>query len=101
MLIKHGKGDKDRIVIISDECATALTTYLKSRNRINVEGDSLFISRKMSRYDPTSIQRLVKKLSAEAGIMKTVTPHILRHTFATSIMRNGANLKFIQEILGH
>jgi|YelNatPaOPRAMG01_1025707.scaffolds.fasta_scaffold03449_14 integrase/recombinase XerD len=101
MWIRHGKGDKDRIVILSDECAVALASYFKSRNRLNIDNDSLFISRKMSRYDPTSIQRLVKKLSVEAGISKTVTPHILRHTFATSIMRNGANLKFIQEILGH
>jgi integrase/recombinase XerD len=101
MWIRHGKGDKDRIVILSDECAGTLTLYLKSRNRLNIDNDSIFISRKMSRYDPTSIQRLVKKLSVEAGISKTVTPHILRHTFATSIMRNGANLKFIQEILGH
>ncbi|MCL4451981.1 MAG: tyrosine-type recombinase/integrase [Candidatus Thermoplasmatota archaeon] len=101
MSIRHGKGDKDRIVIISEECSYALASYFKSRNRLNIDNDSLFISRKMCRYDPTSIQRLVKKLSIEAGISKNVTPHILRHTFATSVMRNGANLKFIQEILGH
>ncbi|MFG1460080.1 MAG: site-specific tyrosine recombinase/integron integrase [Thermoplasmataceae archaeon] len=101
MRVRHGKGDKDRIVIMSDECADSIEKYMKSRVLVRTDSEALFLSRKTSRYDPTSIQRLVKKIAKESGVIKNVTPHVLRHTFATSIMRNGANLRFIQEILGH
>ncbi len=99
--VKHGKGDKDRIVIMDQECAEAIGKYLASRVLVRAATNALFLSRKTSRFDTSSIQRLVKRLAKEAGILKTVTPHTLRHTFATTLMRNGANLRFIQEILGH
>lgn len=71
--------------------------------RISVETphDFLFISNKKSRYDPSTVERMVKRLSQEAGINKRVTPHVLRHTFATSVLRNGGDIRFIQQILGH
>lgn len=99
--VRHGKGDKDRMVIMTADCASSLREYLRIRGRHTVETGALFISRKMCRFDPSTIQRIVKLAAKSAGITKAVTPHILRHTFATSILRNGANIRFIQELLGH
>ncbi len=99
--VRHGKGDKDRIVIMTEECAASVRDYLRIRPVNSLENDALFISRKMSRIDPSTVQRMVKTVAVRAGITKTVTPHVLRHTFATSILRNGASIRFIQELLGH
>ncbi|BAB59407.1 integrase / recombinase [Thermoplasma volcanium GSS1] len=99
--VKSGKGDKDRIVVMPNECVSALKEYLNWRISVETPHDFLFISNKKSRYDPSTVERMVKRLSQEAGINKRVTPHVLRHTFATSVLRNGGDIRFIQQILGH
>ncbi|SMD30256.1 site-specific tyrosine recombinase/integron integrase [Picrophilus oshimae] len=97
--VRSGKGGKDRIAIIPDECSEILRSYYN--DRLKYPGDTFFISNKKSRYDTSTIERLIKKLAVKAGIEKHVTPHVLRHTFATSVLRNGGDIRFIQQILGH
>ncbi len=100
--IRHGKGDMDRTVIMSKECSKSLKKYLTIRNVSETNTNALFISKiGRKRLDSSTIQRIVRKLADRAGIKKRVTPHVLRHTFATSAFKRGANLRFLQEMLGH
>ncbi|PKK81524.1 MAG: integrase [Thermoplasmata archaeon HGW-Thermoplasmata-2] len=95
--IKSGKGDKDRIVILDDSSVNALRSYLGSRSEQN---GALFVT-KRGRISPVSVQRIVKNYAKSAGISKKVTPHVLRHTFATTLLRRGADIRIIQKLLGH
>jgi len=104
----RGKGQKDRPIFISDSAAEWVTKYLNKRND-NI--DPLFInySGKSSdnqtgnfkRLTVRSVQRLVAKYAKLAGITKHVSPHTLRHSFATDLLMNGADLRSVQEMLGH
>lgn len=99
--IYSGKGDRDRIVIIPEDCKDLLEKYLPERYRMPSNTEILLVSRKGTKFDPSTIQRIVRELAKEAGISKRVTPHVLRHTFATAILRNGGDIRFIQQLLGH
>lgn len=101
----RGKGDKVRVVFLSDTAKSALSNYLKSRKDLD---DAMFIryGRKMNdggelRLAPRAVQRLLKKYAAEAGITRKVTPHVIRHSFATDLLSNGADLRSVQALLGH
>ena len=96
--VKYGKGDKQRIVLIEEKTISALRKYLDRRKA--VEG-ALFLSSRRNRIKPCAVQRLVRKYAKRAGIIKKVTPHVLRHTFATTLLRRGADIRIIQQILGH
>ncbi len=99
--IRGGKGDKDRIVIMSRDCSLSLKEYISSIRNSNASTRALFVSAKGTRYDSSTIERIIRQTRDEAGISKRVTPHVLRHTFATSLLRNGGDIRFIQQILGH
>lgn len=99
--IYSGKGDRDRIVIIPDYCKKLIEEYLPIRYRMNSLDDALIVSKKGTKLDSSTVQRIVRNLAHEAGITKKVTPHVLRHTFATAILRNGGDIRFIQQLLGH
>ena len=104
-----GKGRKARIVFISETAAQFLKDYLNARddnwtplflsnsNRSKVK--SLFGEER--RLEPQAIERIVRGLATVAGIVKKVTPHTLRHTFATELLKNGADIRSVQEMLGH
>ncbi|MBI4101143.1 tyrosine-type recombinase/integrase [Candidatus Microgenomates bacterium] len=104
----RGKGQKDRPVFISDEAAHWLKLYLQSRQDNN---KPLFIhyggskselnEGSYTRLTARSVQRMVRKYARLAGITKKVTPHTLRHSFATDLLRNGADLRSVQALLGH
>jgi Site-specific recombinase XerD len=100
----RGKGKKDRPIFISKEAAERLRDYLDMRND---HEKPLFISmstsnkRQISRLTPRSIQRIVVKYANAAGITKHVSPHTLRHSFATDLLMNGADLRSVQAMLGH
>jgi len=96
--VKYGKGDKQRIVLIEEKTGTALRKYLDKRKA--VEGP-LFLSSRRNRIKPRAVQRIVCKYAKKAGIIKKVTPHVLRHTFATTLLRRGADIRIIQQLLGH
>lgn len=100
----RGKGQKDRPVFISPEAAESIDLFMKSRND---DYDPLFIHYSGSKEDgytrltARSVQRLVKRYAGQAGITKVVTPHTLRHSFATDLLINGADVRSVQGLLGH
>jgi site-specific recombinase XerD len=104
----RGKGQKDRPVFISEEAAKWLTAMLESRQDnfqplfIHYSGSKNELDGgRYTRLTPRSIQRLVKRYAKLAGITKDVTPHTLRHSFATDLLINGADLRSVQGLLGH
>ena len=114
----RGKGDKVRVVFVSDSAVKALQRYLEKRTDIDpalfvrdekglakfnkkVETPRRGVSTGGLRITPRSIQRIVKFYAAKAGIIKDVHPHTLRHSFATDLLMNGADIRSVQEMLGH
>jgi len=112
----RGKGDKVRVVFLSDRAKDVLHAYLTSRkdmaeplfvNESSHKGVSEKSDKKLSshasemRLTPRSIQRIVKHYATKAGIYKKVTPHVLRHSFATDLLSNGADMRSVQIMLGH
>lgn len=99
----RGKGEKVRVVFLSDSAKTAIREYLKNRKDLD---EPLFIqySRnggKGNRLTPRSVERIVKYYAIVAGISKKVTPHVIRHSFATDLLSNGADIRSVQMMLGH
>lgn len=100
----RGKGQKDRPIFISRDAAEALEKYLATRHD---DEKPLFISlspsgkNEIKRLTPRSVQRLVSRYAVKAGITKHVSPHTLRHSFATDLLMNGADLRSVQAMLGH
>ncbi len=107
----RGKGEKVRVVFLSDEAKKWLKSYLDKRTDMD---DALFV--KLSgekggskgdfesdslRLTSRSVERIVKHYAIKAGITKKVTPHVIRHSFATDLLRNGADLRSVQMLLGH
>ena len=99
--ITSGKGDKERIVLVPEEVVSILRNYAGwkiSQNRIS---EYFFVSAKMGKYHPSTVEKMVRETARGSGIRRRVTPHTLRHTFATSILKNGGDIRFIQRMLGH
>ena len=108
----RGKGEKVRVVFISDDARNAVQKYLDKRDDMD---DALFIqilgkgkeSEKLAqkkdslRLTSRSVERIIKQYAVQAGISKKVTPHVIRHSFATDLLRNGADLRSVQMLLGH
>lgn len=101
----RGKGEKIRVVFLSDESKKAIKAYLDKRGDIDdalfvqlgkrpAQGDSL-------RLTSRSVERIIKHYAIKAGITKKVTPHVIRHSFATDMLQNGADLRSVQALLGH
>lgn len=117
----RGKGGKVRVVFLSDDAKAALKTYLDKRkgltealfstvSRETVTQGGTRLSRRSSerakgdesnRLYPRSVQRLIKHYAIKAGITRKVTPHVIRHSFATDLLSNGADLRAVQALLGH
>ncbi len=89
----RGKGGKIRVVFLSDRAKEAIKKYSEKRGEIDNE--------KLFPMTPRSIQRMIKRYAIAAGISKKVTPHVLRHSFATDLLQNGADLRSVQAMLGH
>ncbi len=96
--VRSGKGDKDRIVVISEKAAEAIENYLMSRTD---SLEYLFSTQKSEQITRVHVFRIVKKYAQKAGIRKNVTPHVLRHTLATTMLRRGVDIRYIQQFLGH
>jgi site-specific recombinase XerD len=104
----RGKGEKVRVVFLSEEAKEAIKKYLKARKDMD---EPMFtqVSRNKQkdaksgdgRLTPRSIERMVKQYAVQSGISRKVTPHILRHSFATDLLENGADIRSVQVMLGH
>ncbi|OGZ45123.1 MAG: hypothetical protein A3J54_04580 [Candidatus Ryanbacteria bacterium RIFCSPHIGHO2_02_FULL_45_13b] len=105
----RGKGGKIRVVFVSEDTRVALKEYLDKRGDV---APALFVSaprgssvsakmKEPSRLTPRTVQRIIKHYAIKAGISKKVTPHTLRHMFATDLLINGADIRSVQQMLGH
>lgn len=97
-----GKRDKERIVILGRQAMEAVRKYVQSYRMEHLKGSrerALFVNSKGGRLTVRSVQRLFQQISSHLG--KEITPHTLRHSFATSLLNNGADLRIVQELLGH
>ncbi len=101
----RGKGEKIRVVFLSTEAKQAIKEYLNKRTDLD---DPMFIrvskaelKNKSSRITTRSVERIVKHHAIKAGISKKVTPHVIRHSFATDLLQNGADIRSVQALLGH
>ena len=101
----RGKGSKLRVVFLSDSAKDALKKYLAERSDIH---EALFVGhhgspnkKESARLTPGWVQRLIKKYAVAAGVIKKVSPHQLRHSFATDLLQNGADIRSVQAMLGH
>ena len=105
-----GKGNKERIVPVGRAALEALQSYFSQRLSLlearvarghSLEGDALFLNSRGTRLTVRSVERLVSEYAVRAGIITRVTPHALRHSFATHLLEMGADLRSVQELLGH
>jgi site-specific recombinase XerD len=105
----RGKGDKVRVVFLSDDAKSAVKAYLKARKdmdpalfvQVNNKNKKAADDKDSLRLTTRSIERIVKHYAIKAGISKKVTPHVIRHSFATDLLQNGADLRAVQMMLGH
>lgn len=100
-----GKGSKQRLVPISDESKKQFLLWMECRRASVIEqdgqGDYAFLNRRGHQLTRVMIFTIIKRLCAAAGIQKNISPHTLRHSFATHLLQNGADLRVIQQLLGH
>ena len=99
-----GKGNKQRIVLFGNTCLKLMNNYLNN-SRMYILGDKdsfyLFVNKRGNRLSENSIRIILKDILKKSGLNIKLTPHILRHTFATDLLNNGADLRTVQELLGH
>ena len=99
-----GKGSKERLVPISSTALREIDNYWPWREELKIkpgEEDYLFLNRRGAHLTRTMILIMLKQQAEEAGIQKTISPHTLRHSFATALLEGGADLRVIQALLGH
>lgn len=100
-----GKGDKERLVPVGKTALSAIHYYLEQqRNHLNITKESqniLFLNRRGSKLSRVMIFNIIKKLAELSGMKKTISPHTFRHSFATHLVEGGADLRAVQEMLGH
>lgn len=99
-----GKGDKQRFVPISDIAIRKIKNYLSYRSNMTAKKgneDYIFISKRGTPISRITVFYYIRKYAEEAGIQKTISPHILRHSFATHLLERGANIRHVQAMLGH
>lgn len=106
----RGKGEKIRVVFLSDEAKKSINNYLNKRDDMDdamfvqvasKSGKDVLAKKDSIRLTPRSVERIVKHYAIKAGISKKVTPHVIRHSFATDLLSNGADLRSVQALLGH
>ncbi len=103
-MIVEGKGSKQRIVPVSPVALDLIKEYLPQRAHLNIKSDAqdiIFLNRRGGKMSRVMVFYIIRDLAAAAGILKTVSPHTLRHSFATHLLEGGASLRVIQELLGH
>ncbi|MFI3292347.1 MAG: site-specific tyrosine recombinase/integron integrase [Rikenellaceae bacterium] len=97
----HGKGDKERLVPLSDEARIKVEEYLEVRKSASINEEVLFLNNRGKPLTRVMIFTIIKQATLLAGINKSVSPHTFRHSFATHLLRGGASIRQVQEMLGH
>lgn len=97
----HGKGDKERYVPVLPVIKTKIDAYLTACPYNQSKGEPLFLGARGERISPRIVQRTLEKARGKLNLPQNITPHALRHSFATHLLAKGTNLRYIQELLGH
>jgi integrase/recombinase XerC len=98
----QGKGGRDRLAfIVDEETVRVQREHLEARKGIATESPALFLNNSGARLSTQGIANVISRLRRGAGIERHITPHMLRHTVATLLLRNGADIRVVQEFLGH
>lgn len=102
-IVVTGKGDKQRLVPVGDKALAEIELYLEKRNQLPsiTDRNILFLNRRGKKLTRVMVFTMIKELAARAGIRKKVSPHTFRHSFATHMVEAGADLRAVQEMLGH
>jgi integrase/recombinase XerD len=102
-LLTSGKGEKERLIPVGEAAKQAVTEYLAASRGgpVPLESRFLFLSRFAEKMSRQAFWNIIKKRALEAGILKNISPHTLRHSFATHLLENGADLRSVQMMLGH
>jgi integrase/recombinase XerD len=96
-----GKGNKQRLVPLGRLAAKAIVNYLPQRDQLKPAAPNLFVNRFGRRFSRVGMWRLIGNLVSRSGLRKNITPHTFRHSFATHLIEGGADLRVVQEMLGH
>ncbi|AKL97950.1 site-specific tyrosine recombinase XerD [Endomicrobium proavitum] len=96
-----GKGSKERLIPFGNKAKDFINVYLKKRKPKSGEEDNIFITRLGKKISRIEFWRQLKNIAKNAGIVKNITPHTLRHSFASHLLSGGADIRFVQEMLGH
>lgn len=96
-----GKGNKQRVAFFGATCAAALEDYVAGERVAPTQGDPLFTNRRGGRLTTRTVQNVIKRWARRVGLPPDVSPHTLRHSFATHLLDGGADLKSVQQLLGH
>lgn len=97
----RGKGNKQRIAMFGEHCLRAIQRYMAEERSAPAEGDALFTNDRGGRIITRTVQNVVKRWALRAGLPPETSPHTLRHSFATHMLDGGADLKTVQQLLGH
>jgi tyrosine recombinase XerC len=98
----RGKGKKERLALLGKQAQRALRGYLeKKEGKYNVRSGAIFMNKNGTRLTDRSVRRILDKYVAESGIDRKISPHAIRHSFATHLLDRGADLRSVQELLGH
>ena len=98
-----GKGDKERITFFSETARKWLEKYLldKKKEYGNYSRETVFTNNRGEKLTTRPLRRLISNYTQKAGIQKEITPHVFRHSFATELLNNGVDIRYLQELLGH